>query len=326
MADKFKFDIKGAKKEQNARREFDANRRDNAANILNPDQIVGKDWRSAKVLATTMGLTNGEMRKITKKDLIAFHHNITKLQSRVVKGVTANEVINLSTLADKQRSRQQINMAIPVRMKNGDIHFLTNAGPDSKVTRHNIHIILMDYDIGLAKGTPLQGAKEVAHGNLRFDCDCEHHTFVFRFITTLMGANAGRAETGFPKIRNPELDGIACKHVLRVMTELNSSIFVWRRIAAMIEADRAKNANKQRAKQQKTVTMTQKEANELAARQQKNPRTIKAIIEAAKQAKPSQKQKPASKPQPNEDAIIQKLAKEHDMTPEQIRAIRSANT
>lgn len=325
MASKFKFDIKGANKEQQARREFDINRRDNAQKILRPEQIQGKDWRAAKVLETTMGLTNGQVRKITKQDLIAFNSNITALQSRVVKGVTANEVINLSTDADKKRCRDQINFAVPLRMKNGDVHFLTNAGPDSKTltNRHSVHIVLMDYDAGLAKGTPLQAAKEIAKGNLRFDCDCDHHTFVFRYITTLMGANAGRAETGFPKLKNPILEGIACKHALRVMTELNSSIFVWKRIAAMIEADRAKNADKTRSKRQKTVSMTQKEANELAAKQKKNPRAIQAMIEAAKQAKLPEKPKSESKK--DDDAVIQKLAIQHGLTPEQIREIRNAD-
>lgn len=313
-----KFDISGAKKEFNARRDFDAYRRDNASTILRPEQIQGKDWRAAKVLMTTLGMKQGEMRAITKQDLIAFNRNITRLQSRVVKGVTANEVINLSMPDDKRRSKEQIHTAVPIRMKNGDIHFLTNAGPDSKANRHSVHIVLMDYDVGLAKGTPLQASKEIAKGNLRFDCDCDHHTFVFRYITTLMGANAGRAETGFPKIRNPQLEGIACKHVLRVMTELNSSIFIWRRIAQMIESDRAKNANKLRARQQKTVAMTQREASELSAKQKNNIREIKA---AARKAPPPTRPKRAStKPISN----VAELMAVTGLTMEQLTAMIAA--
>jgi len=279
--------IIGSKKELKERREFDNNRRDSAEKILNPDQIQGKNWRTTKVLETTLGLEKGaKLRKITKQDLLAFNRNIQALQGKVETGVTADEVIRLSTDADKKRSRQQINMAVPARMKGGDVYFITNSGPESKVARHNVHIVLSDYEMGLAKGTPLQAAKEISRGNIKTDCDCEHHTFVFRYIATLMGANAGRAETGFPKIRNPDLEGIACKHVLRVVTELNSSIFIWKRIAVMIEADRAKNADKERKTRQKTVSLTQKEANELAAKQEKNPRTIKALKELLASAPP----------------------------------------
>ncbi|OAI25079.1 MULTISPECIES: hypothetical protein [Methylomonas] len=279
-----KFDIAGQKKELKSLREFDQNRRDNANNILRPEQIHGKDWRSAKVLTTTLGLANGQMRKITKQDLIEFNKNIARLESRVEKGVTANEVITLSMPEDKNRSKEQIHFAVPVTMKYGDIKFLTNAGPDSKVTRHSVHIVLADYDHGLAKGTPLQAAKEIAKGNLLFDCDCDHHTFVFRYITTIMKANAGRPEHGFPKLKNPQLNGIACKHVLRVMTELNSSIFIWKKIAVMIESDRANNASKELKRRQKTVTLTQREASELAAKQKLSPRKIEVITKTAKAA------------------------------------------
>jgi len=322
MADKFKFDIKGAHSDLKTRRESDTLRRDNAKNILNPDQIKGKDWRSAKVLHTTLGLGPGEkVRKITKQDLIAFDRNIKSLGSKVEKGVTADEVIRLSTDDDKDRSRKQITMAVPVRMKGGDIKFVTNAGPDSKVTRHHVHIILDKYDVGLAKGTPLQAAKELARGNLKFDCSCEHHTYVFRYITTLMSANAGRAETGFPKIRNPMLEGIACKHVLRVMTELNTSIFVWKRIAVMIEGDRAKNADKTRKKRQKTVTMTQKEANELAAKQEKNRRNIAVLVNNATTPKKTTRASKAESEQSIKNLAQSDLSEEEILS--RIRAARA---
>jgi len=97
-----KVNIKGAKTEAQQNREFDTNRCDNAINILNPDQIQGKAWRATKILTTTLGLKPGEEpRRITKQDLIAFNRNIQTLQGKVEKGVTANEVISLSTKAIK---------------------------------------------------------------------------------------------------------------------------------------------------------------------------------------------------------------------------------
>lgn len=318
--DSMKINIRGAKKELKQQREFDTERRDNAVNILSPDQIQGAAWRAAKVLETTLGLQKGDKpRKITKQDLLAFNRNIQTLQAKVEKGVTANEVISLSTDADKERSRQQITMAVPAFMKGGNVQFITNAGPDSKRTRHSVQVILANYDTGLAKGTALQAAKEMAHGNIKFDCDCEWHTFCYRYISTLMGANAGRAETGFPKIRNPHLEGIACKHVLRVMVELNTSIFVWKRIAAMIEADRKQNADASRRKLQKAVTMTQKEAGELATSQDKNRR---AIIAAVKKTGKPLKEKNASKIEIDKATAV--LAKEFNLTPEQITALLQA--
>lgn len=256
------------------RREFDTIRRDNAANILSPDQVEGLNWRASKILKTTLG--GGPSRGITKQDLIAFKKNIQDFKSarNYQIGINANEIIDISTNDDKLRCKQQIRRATPVRMKGGELFFITDSGPQSNVNQHNVHIILAQYESRLAHGTPLQAAKEVCNGNLKFDCDCDHHTFCFRYITTLVDANAGRAETGFPKIRNPTLNGIACKHVLRVMIELSSSMYIWQRVAQMIDVDRKRNADKSRPGRQKTIVLTQREINALGEKQDKRPRAI----------------------------------------------------
>lgn len=272
--------LTGSIKEARASQEADALSRDNAPRILSPDMVQGKAWRATKVLTTTLN-NGGIARPITKSDLLAFNVNTQKLAGKFSLGVTADEVIKFSTEKDKKRAKDEIHHAVPNRMQGGDIHFITNAGPDSKKTRHHVRVILEKYEASLVSGTPLQAAKFAAKSNIKFDCDCERHTFVFRYLTTKLGANAGRAESGFPKIRNPTLNGIACKHVLRVMIELNNSIAIWKRIAMMVDADRKKNADKTRNKQQKVVRMTQKEASQMAKKQDKTRRAIKeAVIKA----------------------------------------------
>jgi len=267
--------ISGSKKDLIQNRQADQASRDAATTILSPDQVQSKKWTAVETLKTTLGLTNGEAaRNITLKDLRVFKKNITTLQTKATQGITPSEVIRFSTNEDKKRSRQQIRAAIPHSIKGGNVYFITDAGPDSDVSRHNVHIILSDYEVGLAKGTALQASKAIAKGKLKFDCSCKHHTYVFRYVSTLMGANSGRPETGFPKIRNPYLTGIACKHVLRVMVELDSSLFIWKKIAKAIEADRLRNAGKTTSKRQKTVSLTQKEANELAKKQENNRRSL----------------------------------------------------
>lgn len=37
------------------------------------------------------------------------------------------------------------------------------------------------------------------------------------YLNTVAGTVLGRKEGGFPKIRNPNMTGVACKHILRVM-------------------------------------------------------------------------------------------------------------
>lgn len=106
-------------------------------------------------------------------------------------------------------------------------------------------------------------------GHLSFDCDCERHRYFFRYIATIGGFNAGRDETGYPKIRNPGLKGVACKHVLRVMAELQSSAA----ILHFIEKAMAKA----QASIEKRVSHAamQAEVNVLAAKQASKPREIR---------------------------------------------------
>jgi hypothetical protein len=124
-----------------------------------------------------------------------------------------------------------------MEIKGSVIHFVTNAAPGSRASRHHVHV---DF-VGLsgaaaapAKGGKLDAAaRKLATGSIRIDCDCEDWRYVFRYIATVGNYNAGRPETGFPKIRNPQLDGVACKHVLRTVHLLTQPIAL-KRIEQMI--------------------------------------------------------------------------------------------
>lgn len=250
--------------------------RDTAKNILELTGNKAQRWRAAKVLKTTIGAGDfSQPRPITKEDLAILEKRIRELGNRVERGVTANEVLSFSRDKDKERAKKEIFTAVPLTIKGGIIHFITNASLQSKDTRHNVMIQLYDYEKVMQFGTPLQAAKTAAQGNLLIDCDCGRHQFWYRFIVTRMGANYGRAELGVPKIRNPMLTGIGCKHILRVMAELNSSIVIHKRIALAIEYDRKILADKTRRNQQKTIRLTEKEAKELSQKQNKNARAIK---------------------------------------------------
>ncbi len=270
--------IHGSKKESASVFEADQTRRDNASRILSPDQINAKGkWKVSEALTTTLGGDQWSVpRPITADDLKALKANIKALGARLGKGITANEIIKLSRKEDLVRATKEIHFAVPVYQKGGLIKFMTNASEQSKDIRHHVNVFLEGY--GAIKGqvgTPLQLAKLVAQGNLKFECDCGRHNFWFRFIVTRMGVNLGRDENGMPKIRNPMLTGIGCKHVLRVMTELNNSMQVHKKIAQAIEHDR-KQSNK---KNHKAVKLTQAEANKFADSQDKKRRAVVASDE-----------------------------------------------
>jgi hypothetical protein len=214
----------GFKQGANQRSKADTERRNNAEPvILSVDDVQGK-YDSSRALMTTIG---GEPRAITAKDLEAFRKNIDTVRKAFKQGITADQVLDLSLKIDLDRAKAQIHTAIPVRYKGNVLHFVTNAWIESDVKQHYVTVKFLD--LGAIATTPiplLTATKQVAQGYLAFDCDCGRHTFWYRYISTLGGFNAGRAETGFPKIRNPHLSGVACKHVLRVMFSLNQALAI----------------------------------------------------------------------------------------------------
>lgn len=243
-----------------ALRKAEAAQRAQARTILSPTEVSG-DYDAGRALKTTFG--DAGLRDLTPADLEAFRKNIATIGKRYKGGITAKEVISRSLPIDRRRAMKQIRQAVPQRAKKGRIHFVTNAGPDSDKSRHFVDVDLLLFPSAVASPNGVMGqAKKISEGRLKFDCDCGRHRYWYRYISTIGGFNANRPEPGFPKIRNPNLRGLACKHVLRVMQQLTTAGIV-RVIAKMIEAERAA-IETGRAK---VVTLTSKEAADIAAKQ-----------------------------------------------------------
>lgn len=238
--------------------------------ILDPRRLSGERWDAGKVLHTTLG---GVKRPITANDLAAFRHNINTLRGRLRGGgITARQVLDLSLPIDLKRAREQIHHAVPAGFNRGELHLIANAGPDSKDTRHHIKIIfpLIDTAINDVNMTPAQAAKWLTTQPLRFDCDCGKNRYWLRYIATIGDFHAGRAEHGYPKIRNPGLVGVGCKHILRAMTEVESSPIIRSLLARAIDTARDKDIAR------KKIQIKQKEAE---AHADKAPRAIRTTNE-----------------------------------------------
>lgn len=254
------------------RQEAELRHRQGADNILGPDAIGSRNGiSSAKLLRTSMG---GVLRPITAQDLKVFRARARELGSKVRGGLTAQEVIDMSTLVDRERAREQIRNAIPTRLNSGEVLFTTNAGPDSRVNRHLVVVQFPAYSSAVSyPGSPAQSAKQLADMPLRLDCSCERHTYFYRYVLTTLGAAAGRQESGYPKERNAGLVGAGCKHILRVMQEL-SSPGVRLKLAEMIKADRERLERP--GSRARVITTSATQADRLASAK---PRAIRTTSE-----------------------------------------------
>jgi hypothetical protein len=265
-------------------------------NLLTPSDVAG-EFNFNRALITSLG---GTARPITLDDLRQFELTANALGRKFVKkGITAQQVINFSNPEDRKRSTAEILIAPLVRAQTGMLTFVTNAGPESKRTRHLVRVRFPAFDAYAAspakdkEADAKRLAKAMLGGPLQFDCTCERHRYVFRYIATRGGFNIpppiGRAETAFPKITNPKLEGIGCKHVLRVMQQIAKGTTVVPTVAKMLKAVQDKA---------QAITVSPTEARAVAERQARQAgwksRAVESEKERERRLTPTQKAKLAT--------------------------------
>ncbi|AJK46229.1 hypothetical protein [Burkholderia plantarii] len=270
--------------------------------ILNAKDVQG-DYDAHRLLFTTMG---GEVRPLTHDDLATFRHNVRTAQAKYKGGIRARQVLDLSLPDDRSRANQQIRFAVPVAAYGGRVRFMTNAGPESDVQHHNVTVEFLSYASAAsgARGDAKKSAAWLRREPLKIECDCGRWRFWFRYIATIGKFNAGRDETGYPKIRNPNLHGVACKHILRVMAEVESANSVQTFLARLIDKARAQDENRVRVQtsQREAEQLTSKPASrirdvETTMRQRQRAREKAALTRAAKAsgASPPKRASPATR-------------------------------
>lgn len=185
------------------------------------------------VLNVTYG-NQGGFIDLTAVDLHAFAENIKLLQNRFKQGITAKQVIDGSRPEDLKRANEQIKFAVPVSHKDGMVNFLTDASGNGKEANHHVRVEFIAFNSLIQTNADQKTARNLLNqGRLKFECDCGRHTYWYRYIATIGGYGCGRQENGYPKIRNPQLTGIACKHVLRVMDYIRSAAgirYMWQQL------------------------------------------------------------------------------------------------
>jgi hypothetical protein len=241
--------------------------------ILTPADVNGK-YDAARALKTTLG---GERRPLTAEDLAVFRDNISTIARHYQKGLTAQQIINLSEEHDIKRANDFIHYAVPSSANRGTVRFITNASPTSDVKRHYTVVKFLDFQnavISQEESNKAAGALG-RYGKLAISCDCGRWNFWFRYIATIGGFNAAGKELGFPKIRNPQLMGIACMHILRTLREVQSGSAVKSVVARMIDSARADDARQQ-------IAITKAEAQKVARSQAKSVKDVEVRLPGIK--------------------------------------------
>lgn len=241
--------------------------------ILTPADVNGK-YDAERTLKTTLG---GERRPITADDLAVFRDNIATVARHYQKGLTAQQIINLSEQHDIKHANDFIHYAVPSSASRGTVRFITNASPSSDVRRHYTIVKFLDFQNAVISQDESNKAAGTLgkYGKLAISCDCGRWNFWFRYIATIGGFNAAAKEFGFPKIRNPQLMGIACMHILRTLREVQSGAAVKSVVTRMIDSARADEARQH-------IAITKAEAEKVARSQAKSVKDVEVRLPGAK--------------------------------------------
>ncbi|MGL5226050.1 MAG: hypothetical protein ACRC8Q_12130 [Aeromonas sp.] len=139
---------------------------------------------------------------------------------------------SLSNRVDRASGRDKDGRAVRkgqlMALKANVVIIKVTASDISDRQSHKVEIRLEEWDdkMAAADGTDRGyslAAKKSCAGRLSIDCTCGDHQYRYRYMATL--GNYGLPppkEFAFPKVTNPLLKGLACKHVLLAATMLQS--------------------------------------------------------------------------------------------------------
>lgn len=102
-------------------------------------------------------------------------------------------------------------------------------------TNYLVKIKLVDYpEVADDETLDTRGKVRLAiAGDLKISCTCPAYLyFGYKYILTQLDSNEADKEHRFPKIKNPKLQGVMCKHCY---TAINAFPFNWTMIARDIE-------------------------------------------------------------------------------------------
>lgn len=235
-----KFIIASKKGVAEARRAFESDNEKRilagaSGKLLKPDDISGQ-YDVSRALLTTMG---GKPRMLTINDLRQFDHITKQVSGKFKKGITAKGVIDLSLPVDRKRANDEIRSAVPISTTGSQIKFMTDTGPKSDRDRHYVVVNLVNFMPVVASAIKAdKTGQELSKSPLQISCSCGRWRYWLAYLATKGGYNSGHVEDAFPKIKNPGLAGVACKHILRVMGLVSQSPFIKQYMSNMVKKAR----------------------------------------------------------------------------------------
>lgn len=177
--------------------------------------------------------------EFTQDDLRRFDKMRKQFRKRSggLQGITYVELVGRSAetrierASNRSKDRRGVRSAQLIKLRANVATVRVKASDRSEHQDHRVEIRFEEWDDYMADSTGDEAgydkaAKKACAGRVSFDCSCGDHQYRYRYMATLGNyCLAPPKEFSFPKITNPTLTGLACKHVLLSMTMLQSPVW-----------------------------------------------------------------------------------------------------
>ena len=154
-------------------------------------------------------------------------------------GIPITQAIAKSDIEDK-RLAKRVASATLYKLTDNILDFRVTASGDTPnaPSYYKVRVRLEDWkrEIARAKGKDyMTAAQKATMGYVSFDCNCGRYIYWYQYLATIGNFDIAPGETIFPKIRNKRLKGICCKHILKALMTVQSSI-IQSRVAKSMQA------------------------------------------------------------------------------------------
>jgi len=137
-------------------------------------------------------------------------------------GINLKNALDKSLKIDIDRAKLQLKAFYIKTITKDVFKFTVKASGLYQATSHEVHIKWeTDGLIGIGRSH-----QEIFYNApIKIQCSCGRFTYWYRYILTIAKSALGKQEHRFPSIRNKNLEGLCCKHLIVTMKGLERSTF-----------------------------------------------------------------------------------------------------
>ncbi|HHO0939052.1 TPA: hypothetical protein ACRTTK_003088 [Aeromonas hydrophila] len=212
-------------------RKINTERRRDGKRTLRPGQLSRKSVQDLVRLGKKQDGTEFTVDDLKRFDKLRKQY---KKRGGGLPGVTYAELVAKSAesrvdrASNRSKDRRGVSQAQLLKLRANVATIKVKASDISDHQHHKVDIRFEEWDgqMGDADGSDrgyAKAARKACAGRMSINCSCGDHQYRYRYMATLGNyCLSPPKEFAYPKITNPNLTGLACKHVLLAATMLQS--------------------------------------------------------------------------------------------------------